>query len=91
MIQVAKGICRKAVPLLAVSLKPLAQRRNAASLNRFYLALFGRCSSERAHFVPRPFSRGRSTRYSDRLHDSSATIPTITHRILKTNSIFHGK
>ena len=26
---------------------------------------FGRCSSELAKLVPRPFSRGRSTRYSD--------------------------
>ena len=30
---------------------------------------FGRCSSELVQLVPRPFSRGRSTRYSDRLHD----------------------
>ena len=35
----------------------------------------GRCSSELAQLVPLPFSRGRSTRYSDRLHDFSVTIP----------------
>ena len=31
--------------------------------------------SELAQLVPLPFSRGRSTRHSDRLHDFSATIP----------------
>ena len=38
---------------------------------RYY---FGRCSSELAQLVPLPYSRGRSTRYSDRLHDFSVTI-----------------
>ena len=37
--------------------------------------MFGRCSSELAQLVPLPYSRGRSTRYSDRLHDFSVTIP----------------
>ena len=36
---------------------------------------FGKCSSELAQLVPLPFSRGRSTRYSDGLHDFSVTIP----------------
>ena len=36
---------------------------------------FGRCSSKLAQLVPLPFSCGRSTRYSDRLHDFSVTIP----------------
>ena len=36
---------------------------------------FGRCSSEPAQLVPLPFPGGRSTRYSDRLHDFSVTIP----------------
>ena len=35
----------------------------------------GRCSSELAQLVPLPYSRGRSTRYFDRLHDFSVTIP----------------
>ena len=35
----------------------------------------GRCSSELAQLVPFPFSRGRSTRYFDRLHDFSVIIP----------------
>ena len=40
-------------------------------LCRYY---FGRCSSEVAQLVPFPFSRGRFTRYSDRLHDFCVTI-----------------
>ena len=62
-------------PSLAASLEPLAHRRNVASLSFFFRYYFGRCSSELAQPVPLPFSRWRSTRYSDRLHDFSATIP----------------
>ena len=40
----------------------------------FYRYFFGRCSSELAQLVPLPFSRGRSTCYSDRWHDFSVTI-----------------
>ena len=46
-----------------------------ASLSLFYSYYFGRCSSELAQLVPLPFSWGRSTCYSDRLHDISVTIP----------------
>ena len=69
-----KGICRIVGPSLAASLEPLAHRQNVASLSLFYRYYFGRCSSELAQLVPLPFSRGRSTRYSDRLHDFSVTI-----------------
>ena len=69
-----KWICRIAGPSLAVSLEPLAHRQNVASLSLFYRYYFGRCSSELAQLVPLPFSRGRSTRYSDRLLDFSVTI-----------------
>ena len=69
-----KRICRIVGPLLAASLEPLAHRGNVASLSLFYRYYFGRCSSELAQMVPVPFSRGRSTRHSDRLHDFSATI-----------------
>ena len=68
-------ICRIVGPSLAASLEPLAHRRNVGSLSLFYRYYFGRCSSELAQLVPLPFSRGRSTRYSDRLHDFSVTIP----------------
>ena len=70
-----KLICRIVGPSLADSLEPLAHRRNVAGLSLFYRYYFGRCSSELAELVPRPFSRGRSTLYSDRLHDFSVTIP----------------
>ena len=74
-----KRLCRTVGPSLAASLEPLAYHRNVASLNLFYRSYFGRCSSELAQLVPLPYSRGRSTRYSDRLHDFSVTI----HRCYK--------
>ena len=51
--------------LVAASLEPLAHRRNVTSLSLFYRYYFSRCSSELAQLVPLPFSRGRSTHYSD--------------------------
>ena len=36
---------------------------------------FGRCSSALAELVPLPHSRGKSTHYSNWLHDFSVTIP----------------
>ena len=70
-----KRICRTVGPSLTASLEPLAHRRNVASLSLFYRYYFCRCSSELAQLVPLPFSQGRSTRYSGRLHDFSVTIP----------------
>ena len=72
---------------LAASLEPLAHRRNVASLSLFYRYYFGRCSSELAQLVPLPYSRGRSTRYSDRLHDFSVTIPRC-YKDVYVNSFF---
>ena len=69
-----KLICRTVGLSLAASLKPLAHRQNVASLSLFYRYYFGRCSSELAQLVPLPYSQGRSTRYTDRLHDFSVTI-----------------
>ena len=82
-----KQICRIVGPSLADSLEPLAHRRNVASLSLFYRYYFGRCSSELAQLVPLPFSRGRSTRYSDRLHDFSVTIPRC-YKDVYVNSFF---
>ena len=70
-----KRIWRTVVPSLATSREPLAHRRNVPILNLFYRYCFGRCSSELAQLVPLCFSRGRFTRYSNRLHDFSVTIP----------------
>ena len=70
-----KLICRIVGPSLAVCLEPLAHCQNVASLSLFYRYYFGRCSSELAQLVSLPYSCGRSTCYSDRLHDFSVTIP----------------
>ena len=70
-----KQICKTVSPSLATSLEPLPHCRNVASLSLFYRYYFGRCSSELAELVPLPYSRGKSTHYSDRLHDFSVTIP----------------
>ena len=56
-------------------LEPLAYRQNVGSLSFFYRYYFSRCLSEMAELVSLPDSRGRSTRFSDRLHDFSVTIP----------------
>ena len=70
-----KRICRTVGPSLAASCEPLAHCRNVASLSLFYRYYFGRCSSELTQLVAPPYSQGRSSRYSDRLHDFFVTIP----------------
>ena len=82
-----KRRCRTVGLSLAASLEPLAHRRNVASLSLFYRYYFGRCSSELAQLVPLPFSRRSSSRYSDRLHDFSVTIPRC-YKDVYVNSFF---
>ena len=82
-----KGICRIVGLSLAASLEPLAHHPNVASLSLFHRYYFGKCSSELAQLVPLPFSRGRSTCYSDRLHDFSVTIPRC-YKDVYVNSFF---
>ena len=82
-----KRICRTVGPSLAASLEPLAHRRNVASLSLFYRYYFGRCSLELVELVPLPFSRGRSTHYSGRLHDFSVNIPRC-YKDVYVNSFF---
>ena len=82
-----KWICRIIGPSFAASLEPLAHHRNVASLSLFYRYYFGRCSSKLAPLLPLPFSRVRSTRYSDRLHDFSVTIPRC-YKDVYVNSFF---
>ena len=72
MGKLQKWICNAVGPSVAASLEPLAHRRNVANVSLFYRYYIGRCSSE---LVPLPYSRGRSSRYSDRLHDFPVTIP----------------
>ena len=69
-----KRICRAVGPSPAACVEPLTHCRIVTSLSLFYRYYFGRCSSELAQLVPLPFSRRRSTRYFDRLHDFSVTI-----------------
>ena len=73
LYKLQKQICRIVRPSPAASLEPLVHQ-NVASLSLFYRYDFGRCSSELVQLVPLPFSRGRSTCYSARLHNFSATI-----------------
>ena len=82
-----KRICRAVGLSLAASLETLAHCWNVASLSLFYRYYFDRCSSELAQLVPLPYSRGRSTRYSDRLHDFSVTIPRC-YKDVYVNSFF---
>ena len=82
-----KRICRTVGPSLAASHKPMAHRRNVVRLGLFYRYYFGRCSSELVQLVPLPYSRGRSTCYSDRLHDFSVTIPRC-YKDVYVNSFF---
>ena len=82
-----KWISRIVGPSLAASLEPLAHRQNVTSSSLFYRYYFGRYSSELAQLVPHPFSRGRFTRYSDRLHDLCVTIPRCCKDVY-TNSFF---
>ena len=60
--------------LILHSLEPLGHCENVATLSIFYRYYFVRCSSELAQLVPLPYSRGRSTGYSDRLHNFPFTI-----------------
>ena len=48
---------------------------------------FGRCSSKWARLVAFRYSRGKSNRYFDRLHDFSVTIPTC-YKDVYVNSFF---
>ena len=80
-------ICRIVGHSLAASLEPLVHRRNVVSLSLFYRYYFGRCSLELAQLVPLLFSRGRSTRYSEILHDFSVTIPRC-YKDVYVNSFF---
>ena len=82
-----KLICRTVGPSLAASLESFAHCGNRSSLTLFYRNYFGRCSSELIQLVPLTYSQDRSTRYSDRLHNFSVTIP-IYQKDLYVNSFF---
>ena len=85
--ELQKRICRTVGPSLAASLEPLSHRRIVTSLHLFYRYYLSRCSSELAQLVRFPFSRRRSTRYSERLHDFSFIIPRC-YKDVYVNSFF---
>ena len=85
-----KRICRTFGLALAASLEPLAHRWNVASLSLFYRYYFVKCSSELTQLVPLPYSWGRSTRYSDRLHDFSVNIPRCYKDVYAQFLSLHG-
>ena len=70
------------------SLEPLAHHENVTSRSLFYRYYFGRCElAELAELVLLPYSQGRSSHYSDRVHDFSATIP-LCYKDVYVNSFF---
>ena len=80
-----KNICRTVGPSLAAFLEPLAHLQNIASLSLFYRYDFGRCLSEQTQLFPFPYSQGKSTCYSESLHDFlspfldvTRTFPTVS-------------
>ena len=82
-----KQICRTVGSSLAASLKSLVHCWNVASLSLFYRCYFGRCSSRLIQLVLLPYFQGRSTCYSDRLHDFSVTIARC-YKDVYVNSFF---
>ena len=79
-----KRICRSAVPSLDASLEPLVHCQNVTSLSLFCGCYFCRYSSELAQLVLLPYSRGWSSRYSDRLHYFFVTFLDVTRMSVST-------
>ena len=82
-----RWIYRTFGPWLAASFEPVAHHQNLPSLSFFYRYYFGKYSSELAQLVPLPDSRGKSTCYTDRLHNFSITIPWC-YKDIYDNSFF---
>ena len=57
------------------------------SMKFFCSYYFGRRSAELVELVPFPYSRGKATRCSNRLHDFSVTIPR-SYKDVYVNSFF---
>ena len=69
------------------SLESLTYRWNVASLDLFFRYHFGRFPPNMTELIPLPYSLGRSTRYSNRLHEFSVVI-TILHKGVCVNCSF---
>ena len=83
-----KRVCRAVGLSLAVSFELFSHHRNVSSLSPFYRYYFGRRSSELDGLVPHPYSRGRSTRYFDRLQDFSVTIARFYKDVYVNSRVF---
>ena len=84
-----KRTCRTVCPSLVASLEPFGHCRNVAGLYLLHRYYFDRCSFEQAQLVPLHYSCGRSTCYSDRLHDFSHTIPRCYKNVYVNNFFLH--
>ena len=82
-----KQICRTVGPSLSASLVPLAYRQNVANLSLFYRYSLSIYLSALVQLVPLPYFRGRSTRYSNKLHHFSVSIPRCYYDVY-VNSFF---
>ena len=69
---------RTVYPSLTSCLEPWAHDRDVASLVFLYRYYFVRCSSELDQLAPLTYSLGRSTPYTDRLHDILLTFLGVT-------------
>ena len=87
MDKLLKWISRTVGPSLAASLELMVRRQNVASSSLFCSYYFGRRSAELVELVPFPYSRGKATRCSNRLHDFSVTIPR-SYKDVYVNSFF---
>ena len=87
MGKLQKWISRAVGPSHAASLELMAPRQNVTSLSLFCSYYFGRRSAELVELVPFPYSRGKATRCSNRLHDFSVTIPR-SYKDVYVNSFF---
>ena len=70
-----KRVCRTVGLTFAASLEPLVHCQNVDSVSCFCRYYFGRYIFDSAELVPLPYSRRRSNRDLDRLHDFSVTLP----------------
>ena len=67
----------------------LGSLSKCGQLKSFLQVILGRCSSELAQLVPLCFSRGRSSRYSDKWYGFSVAIPRC-YKDVYVNSFFPG-
>ena len=72
--------------LLLLVIETLAHCQNVVRLSLFYRYYFSICPSKLTEQVPLPYSRGRSSCYSNRMHDFS--VITRCYKDVYVRSIF---